>query len=171
MLVGVDVVAHDTGPLADELGALRRVARLVAAGASRIHVFDAVVEEGSRLLGGHFTALLRYEPDGGAVLLALSGADAVRHTMHVGRRLASEGDGVVQRVRLTGRAARVDTYADVVGSDAETARQLALTSGVGAPVTVEGRVWGVITVLGAGPPLPPSAEARLELFATLVAMA
>jgi GAF domain-containing protein len=46
-----------------------------------------------------------------------------------------------------------------------------LTSGVGAPIITEGRVWGAITVLGSGPPLPASAEARLAMFAKLVATA
>ena len=34
------------------------------------------------LLGGHFTALLRYEPDG-PLIVAMHGADAVEHVMHV----------------------------------------------------------------------------------------
>jgi GAF domain-containing protein len=45
-------------------------------------------------------------------------------------------------------------------------------SGVGTPVIVEGRLWGVI---GAGStreePLPPDAEARLVSFTELVATA
>ena len=42
---------------------------------------------------------------------------------------------------------------------------------MGAPIITEGRVWGVITVLGSGAPLPASAEARLGMFAKLVATA
>jgi GAF domain-containing protein len=171
MLLRVDGADHDASRLADELAALRRVAQLVAPGASRTEVFDAVVEEGCRLFGGHFTALLRYEPDGRPVIVAMHGEEAVKHTLHVGQRLSGDGDGVVERVRRTGRAARIENYIDVRGTNAATARDLALTSGVGAPITVEGRVWGVITVLGSGPPLPAGAEARLEMFATLVATA
>jgi GAF domain-containing protein len=171
MLVSVDGADQDASRLADELAALRRVAELVAAGASRTQVFDAVVEEGCRLFDGHFTALLHYEPDGRPVIVAMHGEEAVKHTLHVGQRLSGDGDGVVERVRRTGRAARIENYIDVRGTNAATARDLALTSGVGAPITVEGRVWGVITVLGSGPPLSVGAEARLEMFATLVATA
>lgn len=85
-------------------------------------------------------------------------------------RVALEGDGVVQRIQRTARAARIDNYANVPGWNAATARDLALTSGVGAPILTECGLWGAITVLGAGPPLPASAEARLEMFAKLAAM-
>ena len=42
---------------------------------------------------------------------------------------------------------------------------------MGAPVVTEGHVWGAITVLGSGLPLPAVAEHRLEMFAGLVATA
>ena len=138
------------------------MAELVAEEASQPSVFDAVAHEACRLLGGHFTALLRYEPDGAAVIVAMWGAEAVRHVMHVGMRLSEDGDGMVQRVQRSARAERIDTYEGVPGSNATTARDLGLTSGVGAPIITEGRVWGAITVLGSGPPLPASAEDRLE---------
>ncbi len=160
----------DLRALADEQTALRHVAELVAAGASESTVFDAVADHACRLLGGHFTALLRYESDG-PLILAMHGAAAVEHFMHVGMRIAAEGDGVVQRVQRTGHAARVDSYGGVPGWNAGIARDLGLTSGVGAPIITEGQVWGVITVLGSQAPLPASAEARLGMFARLVAMA
>jgi signal transduction histidine kinase len=160
----------DAAHLADEHAALRRVAELVAVGASQRTVLDAVAEEACRLLDGHFTALLRYEP-GEAVIVAMSGAEAVEDAIHVGMRRPLDGDGVVQRVRRSALAARFDSYDDVPGSNATTARALGFTSGVGAPILVEGRVWGTIAVLGSGPALPVSAEARLAMFAKLVATA
>jgi signal transduction histidine kinase len=156
--------------MADEQAALRRVAELVARGGSPAAVFDAVALEAWRLLGGHFTALLRYEPDGRAVILAMHGAEDVSHVMHVGMRLAGQGDGVVQRVQRSARAERVDNYTGVPGSNAATARDLGLTCGVGAPIVTEGQVWGTITVLSRRP-LPPTVETRLALFAELVATA
>jgi GAF domain-containing protein len=160
----------DLRALADEQTALRQVAELVAAGASESTLFDAVAEQACRLLGGHFTALLRYESDG-PLILAIHGAAAVEHFMHVGMRIAAQGDGVVQRVQRTGRAARVDGYSGVPGWNAGIARDLGLASGVGAPIITEGRVWGAITVLASGGPLPANAEERLGMFAKLVAMA
>ena len=156
--------------MADEQAALRRVAELVARGGSPAAVFDAVALEAWRLLGGHFTALLRYEPDGRAVIVAMHGAEDVSHVMHVGMRLAGQGDGVVQRVQRSARAERVDNYTGVPGSNAATARDLGLTCGVGAPIVTEGQVWGTITVLSRRP-LPPTVETRLALFAELVATA
>ena len=161
---------EDLRGLADEQAALRRVAELVAAGGDQARVFDAVADEACRLLGGHFTALLRYEPEG-PVIVAMQQAAAVDHVMHVGMRLATDGDGVAQRVERTAQAARIDAYDDVPGWNAGTARELGLTSGVGAPIVCEGQVWGAITVLSSGAPLPVSAEARLGMFAQLVATA
>jgi signal transduction histidine kinase len=74
----------------------------------------------------------------------------------------------------TGRPARVDSYADAasgaMGDD--TSDTFGVRSGVGTPVIIEGRLWGVI---GAGStqeePLPPDAEARLVSFTELVATA
>src|SRR5205807_1554955 len=114
--------------LADDQAALLRVAELVATGAAESSVFDAVAEEACRLSGGHFTALLRYETDG-PVILAMHGATAVSHVMHVGMRIAAGGDGVVQRVQRTAQAARIDAYEAVPGWNAGTARGLGLTSG------------------------------------------
>jgi GAF domain-containing protein len=162
---------EDLQGLADEQSALRRVAELVAAGASQPSVFDAVAHEACQLLGGHFTTLLRYEPDGPPVIEAMWGDEAVEHVMHVGMRLSEDGDGIVQRVRRGARAERIDSYEQVPGSNATTARALGLTSGVGAPIIAEGRVWGAITVLGSGPPLAAGAEDRLEMFARLSATA
>jgi signal transduction histidine kinase len=167
----VDGVDVDASGLADEQAALRRVAEIVAGGASQSTVFGAVTDEACALLGGHFTALLRYEPDGPAVIMAMRGADRVDHVMAVGMRLSGEGDGVVQRVRRSSGAVRIDNYDGVPGPDAATARALGLTSGVGAPIVAEGRVWGVMTVLGSGASLPASAEGRLGMFARLVATA
>ncbi|MEO5833639.1 MAG: GAF domain-containing protein [Nakamurella sp.] len=156
---------------ADEQSALRRVARLVAGGAAPPAVFDAVAREACGLLGGHFTALLRYEPDGTAVITAMHGSRAVGHVIHIGLRLSTDGDGVVPRVRRSARAARLDSYDGVPGGNATTAMSLGLIGGVGAPIITDGRVWGVITVLSAAQPLPPLAETRLGLFAELVATA
>ncbi len=162
---------EDLQELVDEQAALRRVAVLVARSASPETLFDAVAAEACRLLRGHFTSLLCYGPDGSAVIVAMHGAERVAHVMAVGVRLEPEGDGVVQRVRRTGRAARVDDYEGLPGANAATARALGLNSGVCAPILTGGRVWGAITVLGTGDPLPGGAEARLGMFAELVATA
>jgi signal transduction histidine kinase len=51
-------------------------------------------------------------------------------------------------------------------------RELGLRTGVGAPITVSGRLWGLAVVDSALPnPLPPDTEARISDFADLVATA
>ena len=171
MVRGVPGELADANLLADEQSALRRVAELVAAGASESTVFDAVADEACRLLGDHFTALLRFEPDEPPVIVAIGGGQAVRHVMHVGMRISQDGDGVVQRVRRTGQAARIEHYERVPGPNAAIAHGLGLSSGVGAPILTEGQVWGALTVLGSGQPLPAAAEDRLRRFAELAATA
>ena len=157
--------------MAAEQSALRRIAELVAADSGSSEVFDAVTMEAHQLCGGHFTTLLRYEADGQAVIVSMQGADAVRHVMHVGMRLARDGDGVAQRVWATGQSFRFDSYDDVPGWNVATARELGLTSGIGAPIIAAGRVWGAITVLADHLTLRAATQARLESFARLAATA
>ena len=55
--------------IAEEQAALRRVATLVAEGASPEGLFAAVAAEGGQLLQADFAVLSRYEPDGAAVVV------------------------------------------------------------------------------------------------------
>src|SRR5204863_288698 len=72
----------------------------------------------------------------------------------------------------TGRPGRVDNYADAPGEAAEVARELAWRSSVGAPITVEGRLWGALVVVSKSEqPLPHETERRLAEFTELVATA
>jgi signal transduction histidine kinase len=74
-------------------------------------------------------------------------------------------------VLRTGRPARTDTYPPS-SPLADVARQLGVRSTVGCPITVEGRLWGLIGVSSAPPePLPADTEARLTDFAELAATA
>ena len=71
----------------------------------------------------------------------------------------------------TGRAARIDDYAGASGPAAEFAREIGLRAGVGVPVSVEGRLWGVMFVASREEPLPAGTEARLAGFTELAATA
>src|SRR6478736_5901517 len=75
-------------------------------------------------------------------------------------------------VLRTGRPARMDSYENAAGSIAALLRDLGLRAAVGAPVVVDGRVWGAAIVGSSRPvPLPPDTEARVADFADLVATA
>jgi signal transduction histidine kinase len=66
----------------------------------------------------------------------------------------------------------MDSHADAAGPAAAQIRELGLRSGVGAPIIVDGRLWGV-AVVGESrrEPLPPDTEERVGDFADLVATA
>jgi len=89
----------------------------------------------------------------------------------VGDRFSLEGDSLGAMVLRTRRAARID-YGDAAGSTAARIRDLGIRSGVGAPIVVEARLWGVAMVgWSRSEPLPPDTEARVANFADLVATA
>jgi GAF domain-containing protein len=156
--------------LAEEQAALRRVATLVARGVSPEEVFAAVAEEAGRLLAVEFAGLARYEPDGAGILVAAWGRTG-KH-IPVGRRWSLGGRDVATLVFETGHAARLETYTDTSGQLGDVGRELGVGSGVGTPVVVEGRLWGVMCTFSAlGQPLPADTEARLATFTELVATA
>jgi signal transduction histidine kinase len=155
--------------LAEEQAALRRVATLVAAGAPPQEVFEAVSVEVAALIPAEGSALTRYEADG--TVTALSGWSTEGGYSYVGERYELEGT-VSGLIFQTGRPGRVENYAEASGVAPEAARAMGWHSSVGAPVTVEGRLWGVLAVVSKNEsPLPPDTEQRLAAFTELVATA
>jgi PAS domain S-box-containing protein len=157
--------------LAEQQAALRRVATLVARGVSPSEVYSAVAAELARVLAVQNAAIWRYESDGAATLLAASDERGAK-TMPVGDRFTLEGDNVAARVLHTGHPARMDTLDEAAGSAAARIRELGIRSGVGAPIIVDGHLWGA-AIVGTlrTEPLPPDTEARVCDFADLVATA
>jgi signal transduction histidine kinase len=67
---------------------------------------------------------------------------------------------------------RIDDFSDATGPVAEIAAELGLLSSVGAPISVDGGLWGIAAVVWARPePLPADTEVRLAEFTELVATA
>ncbi|MFQ6329169.1 GAF domain-containing protein [Nocardia sp. CWNU-33] len=157
--------------VAEQQAALRRVATLVARGAASSEVFSAVAEESARCLGVLNATLFRYEPDGSGTIVAARDEPGLQK-MPVGERLTLEGDNIAAMVLHSGSPARMDSHDHAVGSAAARIRELGLRAGVGAPIVVDGQLWGVI-VAGTSrrEPLPSDTEARLAEFADLVATA
>ena len=155
--------------LAEEQAALRRVATLVAAGAPPQEVFEAVSVEVAALIPAEGSALTRYEADG--TVTALSGWTTEGGYNYVGERYELEGT-VSGLISETGRPGRVENYAEAPGIAPEAARAMGWHSSVGAPITVEGRLWGVLAVVSKNEsPLPADTEQRLAAFTELVATA
>jgi GAF domain-containing protein len=160
------------GLLADEQTALRRVATLVARGASPAEVLDAVADELARYLGVVNAGLLRFEADGTGYVLAVRYEPGITTMPVTGEHIALGGDGVGALVLRTGRAARVDNHDDATGPEAARIRAGGIGSIVGVPIIVDGRLWGAAIVGSTRPePMPADTESRIADFADLVATA
>jgi signal transduction histidine kinase len=154
---------------AEEQAALRRVATLVARGAPPAEVLTAVTEEAGRLLRADYATMNRYGPDDTESVVAMwSCASAV---LPVGAAAKLGGRNLQAKIFQTRRPARIDDYAAASGPLAEAARQFGLRASVGVPVSVEGRLWGVMLVGSLSEQLPAGTEARLAGFTELVATA
>jgi signal transduction histidine kinase len=157
--------------LAKQQTALRRVATLVARQADPDAIYPVAVAELARGLGVEHVTMLRYQSDHEAVVVACIDVDPNRQ-LSVGEQLSLSGDTVAGKVYLSGAPARVADYRDATGTTAARLRSLGLQSGVGGPVSVNGRTWGALVVGSArSTPIPAETESRVMDFADLVATA
>jgi signal transduction histidine kinase len=154
----------------EQQAALRRVATRVARDAAPAEVFAVVAAEVAGLLRAQATILLRYEADGTASVVAAGGE--LGEAIPVGARSTYEGDSIAGAVRAFRRPAQMGTIEDASGPFAAQMRQLGLRAAVGAPITVESTLWGVM-LAGWTEPVTVSAdtEARIGEFTELVGTA
>ncbi len=151
-----------------EQAALRRVATLVAKRVPPAGVFDAVVTETHQLLDSDITRLLRYEPDHTVTVVARSEPGM---EIPPGKRYSLQGESVAVAVWRTGRPARLDHFAGPPGSAAAALVQMGIRSAAGAPIVVEGRLWGVMIAAWTAQQPASDMEARIAQFTDLVAAA
>jgi PAS domain S-box-containing protein len=156
--------------LADEQAALREVATLVAQGAEPRAVFDAVCEVTGRLTGAASVNLAQFTAD--EHNLTMAGWSQRGTHLPPGTRLPLQGDSINALVRQTQAPSRVDSYEGLSGRLAARLRELGIKSEVGAPVIVDGSLWGAL-IAGTDRPeaLPPGAEWRVASFAELIGTA
>ena len=157
---------------AEEQGALRRIATLVARGVPPPEVFSAVAAEVGALLGAQSTRVMRYEADHSATVIASRSEPGAE--IEVGERFTLEGENVAAAVLRTGRPARMSSFEGADGSIAAVLRRLGISATVGAPISVEGRLWGVVIAGWTTEPEPDQSAgtvARLAEFTELVATA
>ncbi|MFL5914017.1 MAG: GAF domain-containing protein, partial [Gaiellaceae bacterium] len=156
--------------LVEEQAALRRVATLVAERAAPTEVFDAVIAEVGQLLGAAQIGLARYENEHEISVLAIRGQSS--EILRAGVRLPLDGDSVNARILRTGRSARLNFAEEGSGSVAEVLRHDNVNATVGAPIVVDGALWGMIGASWRGDDQPPAnAEERVEKFTDMVATA
>ena len=154
--------------LAATEASLRRIAMLVANGAPSETVFDAVTKEVLRRFGSGTARMIRYEIDGTATILANEGT--VGPHVNVGQVWKNYPEaGLTATIRRTGAPARVDDYRDIPGGQPYV--EEGLRCAVGMPITVNGRLWGMIAVGSAQGPLPSCTELRMMEFTDLLSTA
>ena len=158
--------------LADQQAALRRIATLVARAVASSELFSVVAEELARCLGVIQANIVRYQTDGGWLVLASHDDRGSSNEIPVGIRFAHEGENVAAMVHRTASTARMDSHEHATGSVAAYIRKLGLRSRVGVPIVVDGRLWGAAIVGSTrAEPLPPDTEARVGDFTDLVSTA
>ena len=154
---------------AEEQSALRGVATLVARAAPPADVLTAVTEEAGRLLHTNYATMSRYEADD--TITVVASWDSTGAALPVGTQASLGRRSMQAMIFRTHRPMRFDDYADVLGPVAELARERGLRAAVGVPVSVEGRLWGLMVVGSRAGPLPAGTEARLAGFTELAATA
>jgi signal transduction histidine kinase len=148
--------------LAEQQGAaLRRVATLVAQQASPSTLFKAVAREASDALGVPRVDVARCQEDGSVALVGSTGRSAPPTDQRLEKRAARVAAAVME----THRPARIDS---APASSSEAARDDGVRSIVGAPILVDGSLWGMIVVLSEEI-LHRDTETRLTDFTHLVA--
>ena len=144
----------------------RRVAMLAASGAPTAEVLSAIAEEAGPVAGAAERAqVYRYGPAGSLVQL-VAGADDPEELQNAAGPSASTR-AVSAAVFKTGQLARLPATEPHARGDGPRLRAV-----VGAPILVDGSVWGLIVVTVSGPePLTDDFETRIAVYAELAAAA
>ncbi|GAB3845304.1 DUF4118 domain-containing protein [Dactylosporangium cerinum] len=155
--------------LLTQQAALRRVAVLVAHGVALAELAATVAAEAAELFKADATRVLRRDGPSTVTVVAEHGRSEAESML--GKRLNPSG-GVSALVLRDSRPARMDSYDGSSGPTADLARAEGFHASAGAPVVVDGQVWGVLVALWSRVgPAPPGAEHELAQFTELVATA
>jgi signal transduction histidine kinase len=162
---------YSLGALTAQQDALRRLATLVARGAEPEECFAAVATEMALCLEVEKAEVFRYEDDGGAIGVACHVSPGISH-IPIGERITPEDHKVAKALLRSGFAAVTDGNEDTAGAVGARLRELGLGSVAGAPIVVDGRLWGLAVVGSTRTKrLPRDTRKRIAEFADLVATA
>lgn len=162
---------EDLRLVADEQAALRRVATLVARGVAPSVVFAAVAEEVGKTFPRAELALVgRYSAD--RAIEYVGGWSSGGGAGWVGEVRPLGGQNVSTAVFESGKPARIDYLDDDATPVTALARSNGARSSAGAPIVVDGQLWGMVTVASVNSAsLPHGTEHELAAFTELVATA
>jgi signal transduction histidine kinase/putative methionine-R-sulfoxide reductase with GAF domain len=162
---------HALELLAEEQAALRRVAVLVAQQPSPREVFTAVTEAVGLLLDADLAVMHVFPGDGTATTVASWGGDGP--VLPIGTRFPLDGDNLAARIFESSAPARM--YSDEEAWERTStvlAQSLRVRSAVGAPIIVEGKLWGALMAATRSvDSWAENAETRIAAFTELVATA
>ena len=160
--------ADEQAPLRRE-ASLRRIATLVAGGGT-FELFSAVAREVSVVLEVPVVTVGRYELEGGSPVSVVL-ASREHASFPVGSRWPLDGAGT-REIYENRRPIRIEDFAGLEGTLASAARRQGMSWVVGAPIIVDGAVWGNIYAGTTGDePIPGDADSRLADFTGLVSTA
>ncbi len=149
---------------------LRRIAALVAGGAASVDVFAAIAREVAHVVDLPLVLVWRFDP-GKRTATVIGEWSEVPHSWQAGTRWPLDGPGLAVQMLKTGRPARIDDYSDLPGTIAAAGRESRLRGSAGAPIIVDGDIWGWMAAANSRAPLPAQIEDRLAEFTELVATA
>jgi len=162
----------ELGKFVGEQEALRRVAMIVARAAAPEEVFAAVAAEEGRLLDADLTVMFRYDSDQVATAIGVWTRTDRPVPFPAGTRERLGGQNVISLVHETGRPIRMDGDGHARGEPAQVTSDRNIRSAIGTPITIDGRVWGAISMeFTPDEPPPVDAETRLAAFTELLATA
>ena len=157
--------------LATQQAALRRLAILVAQGVSTEECYAAVVTEMANCLNVDKAELFRYDDDddGAATAVACRVSPGTGH-IPIGERITAQDHKIAAELLATGFASATDRHTGAAAPVRARLRELGLAAVAGAPIVVNGRLWGMAVVGSTGAkPLPLDTQRRIAEFADLVA--
>jgi PAS domain S-box-containing protein len=149
---------------------LRRIAALVAGGAASEDVFAAIAREVAHVVGLPLVLVWRFDP-GKTSATVIGEWSEVPHAWQAGTRWPLDGPGLAVQMLKTGRPARIDDYTELPGTIAAASRESRLRGSAGAPIIVDGDLWGWMAAANPRALLPDQIEDRLAEFTELVATA
>jgi signal transduction histidine kinase/predicted RNA-binding Zn ribbon-like protein len=154
--------------------ALRRVATLVARGASTRETFSAVAEELGLLFEADYAAIQRYELDDTVTVVGhWHGPESRQITPPLDGHWRNDQDPLNETVFRTGLPARITPSDDLSLTEIGSwLRENHIQCALGCPVVIEGCTWGAMNVYYlSAKPAPTATEAHLAEFAEEIGLA